>query len=767
MTVVRVSICLLAGVLAPQLSSFPPGSDHIVTVLVLLILLVPLLKRIDIVCVMLGSLLFCLHVNHVAAMRLSPGYASDSMLVNVRIADFPQLNRTTSSFVATPVADERIPSRIRLSWFEPPVRVRLGDVWRLQVRLRRPRGNANPGIRDTESWLTRQRISATGYVVDGALNELVDSGTAVGIDRLRIRILAGIDRRLDDNGTASVIAAVVVGARHRLSDEQWDRYARTGTSHLMAISGLHVGLAAVGAFYLARLLLGLLGVVSNHRRLATAFSLSVALSYAAISGFAVPAQRATLMLLIAGAALVMRRDTDGARILATAVIAILVGDPLATMAPGFWLSFAAVGVLFWFARRSSQAESAFWRRPFLAVRRLAVAQVLLFIGLLPLTTLFFDRVSLAAPLVNFVAVPLFSVLTVPLALLSLLFAGPLEPLGGVLIAAAAKSIGLIEALIAVAASEPRAAQVIPAIAGLAWLCLGLPVAWLVLPAGWPLRHAAWVGVLVLLVWKPPGPPRGCVDITVLDVGQGLAVVARTGKHTLLYDTGPLFRNGGSAAKFVVVPFLESLGVTRIDRLVISHADLDHAGGVADLDDALQVGDLLSGEPIPAGAARRCHDRMAWYWGRTRFVFLHPQYGLDQIGNDASCVLLIETGTQKSLLTGDIESPTEANLVRRRVLTRVDVVTIPHHGSRTSSILPFVSSLSPAYAIVSAAHANQWGFPKPDVVARWHATGSVVLNTASSGAIRVRQCDSNATSRIGRYRLDARRIWHDAVRDAEF
>lgn len=767
MTVIRVSFCLMTGAFAPQLSSFPPDSGEIAVAAVLLILFLPALRRADLAWFCLGTLLFCLHVACVAAARLPADYEADSLLVVVRITGFPESHGPATSFIARAEANERLPADLRLSWYEPPVRPRLGDVWKLQVRLRRPRGSSNPGATDAEAWMTRQRIGATGYVVDGVLNELVDAGVTSGIDRVRESIVAGIDRRLGDSDSGAVLAAIVVGARHKLTDEQWQRYARTGTSHLMAISGLHVGLAALGAYYLVRLLLGSCGAVSNQQRIALVASLAAALLYAAISGFAVPAQRAVVMLLLAGAGFLLRRDTDAFRVLAAAALLILVVDPLTTMAPGFRLSFAAVAILLWFARRSSPPARGAPARSIAAIRKLAAVQLVLFVGLLPLTALIFDRVSLSAPVVNFVAVPIFSMLTVPLALLSVVFAGPLEPVGAQLLGIAARSIDVIELLIGTAAAEPRSARAIAAISGIAWLAVALPIAWIVLPAGWPGRYAACIGIAVLLGWRPQGPPRGCTDVTVLDVGQGLAAVVRTGERVLLFDTGPRYRNGGSAAQHVVLPFLASIGARHIDRMIVSHADQDHAGGVADVTRTLPVDDVLSGEPLSGSPARPCHDGLAWYWGTTRFTVLHPPADTVHSGNDASCVLLVETGERRTLLTGDIEAPAEASLVRRGVVPRVGVVTIPHHGSRTSSIAPFVRSLSPGYAIVSAAYANQWGFPKPDVVARWRANGATVLNTAASGAVSVRQCDDNAPDEVQRYRQAASRIWHDAGQDAEF
>ncbi len=749
--------------LAVELSSFPPQAYLFGVTLALIALLLPWLRQRDLVCLLLGGSCFWLHAVWVVDSRLAADFAGDSMLATVRIVDFPKTGDRTTSFVATARGDERLPQRMQLSWFEPPVSLRLGDVWRLELRLRRPRGAVNPGSRDFEAWLFRERIGASGYVAGGRHNRLLDSQTTRGIDRIREHYLERLERRLPGQPSASVLAAIVVGARHRMTADQWERYARTGTSHLMAISGLHVGLAAAGFYLIAAALVGCAGYRGNQHHAALVAAMLFAVAYATVSGFAVPARRAALMLVFATACLLARRQVGAPRILAAAALLIVLADPLSTMAPGFKLSFAAVALLFWLALRRRAAIVRPLLKPAFAVRDLATVQTAMLTGLLPLTVLIFDRLSLAAPLVNLVAVPWFSIVTVPLALLSLLLDGPFRPAGDVALSAAAASVEGIEALIAAAARKPDSAFAIAEVRGIAWLYLTLPLAWVLLPPRWPGRAVAWLALAALPLWRPAAPPEGCADMTMLDVGQGLAVVVRTRERTLLYDTGPSYRSGGSAAERIVLPFLAGEGIDVLDRIVISHADLDHAGGTRALLESVEVGDVLSGEPLAGLTSRSsaCRSDMAWEWNGVRFSILHPDFDAGDTGNDASCILLIEAGDYRALLTGDIESGVEARLVRQRVLPKVNVVSVPHHGSRTSSIAPFVESLQADFALVSAAAGNQWGFPKPDVVARWERSGARVVNTASSGAIAVRICRENGPGALVEHRKRNHRIWHDA------
>jgi competence protein ComEC len=759
--VVRACLFVLAGMLAPQLSSFPAAPDSLVAAIALFAIAIAVLRRVDLLLFLLGAGLFLAHAAVVIDGRLDARFAGDSLLADVRIADFPRPSTNSVSLVATS-SDPRLPERIRLSWFEAPVTPRLGDVWRLELRLRRPRGSMNPGTMDYEAWLFRQRVGATGYVVNGPHNRLLQSGRLGPVERIRAAFVARLTRDFGDDPGVAVLAAVTVGARHRITPDAWERYALTGTTHLVAISGLHVGLAAAAAYGIAQLLFGCAAQTFNAHRAALLASLGVAAAYGAVAGFAVPALRATLMLAIGTAALVAARPSPPLRIVALAALVIMLADPLATMAPGFRLSFSAVLILIALAAR--MVPRAAGRLALLSgARNLLLAQTLLLAGLAPLTALTFGRVSFAAPLINFLAVPVFTFVTVPFALAGLTLGGAAAALGDLAIAVALASIGWIEALVGVAASRPGAATFVAEPAGFALLLVLLPVVWVLLPPGWPGRAAAWLGFIALVALRPAPPPAGCVDIRALDVGQGLAMVVRTASHVLLYDTGPAYRTGGSAAERVVVPYLERRRITRIDRLVLSHADLDHAGGADVLATELEVDDVLAGEPgvVDRDAIRACRRGERWKWDGVRFSVLHPQRAGEFDGNDASCVLAVAVGEYRALLTGDIEAAAERALLRSMPVLRYSVVAIPHHGSRTSSTAPFVRVVAPRVAVVSAGYGNQWGLPRGDVVARWREHGARVLSTAVSGSIRVRLCEDRGIVSVDEYRERARRLWHES------
>jgi competence protein ComEC len=664
------------------------------------------------------------------------------------------------------IDDARIPPRSRVSWFDPPRMPDIGDIWELEVRLRRPRGNSNPGLFSVEDWMFRENLPASGYIVSGSRNQLLAQGVLPAVDAYRRDF---VRRSAGPGGTAQpVLAAIAVGARHRLSRADWDRYARTGTSHLMAISGLHIGLAAAAAFGVYVLLSGACRIRGNHLDQATIAGLAMAAIYAGVSGFAVPSQRATIMLMLAAVAMLSRRRPVPGRIVALAALGIFIVDPVSSMAPGFKLSFAAVILLLASAgiyARSWQGPAAIFK-PVTIVRQLVRMQLLLLLGLMPLTILCFQRVTLLAPVANLMAVPIFSIVTVPLALASMVVDPLWRAAGAVLMQLSAASITVIEGLIAWLAKLPLADTLVAGINGFdsAIMCIiFLPAVWAILPRGWPGRWIAMLAVIFLLLYRPASPPRGCIEAHVLDVGQGLAVVVQGRQTTLVFDTGASYRDGGSAAEQIVLPFLRYRGITRVDWLIASHADNDHAGGVAAMVRDIGVGQILAGEPLAdlGRTVQICRDGQSWQADGVAFEILHPPADAGFVGNDASCVLAVVAGQHRLVLTGDIERAAEKSLLAREALTRASVVLIPHHGSLTSSSPPFVNRLQPDYAIVSAAHANRWGFPKERVTRRWQGSGARVLNTASSGAISFRMCREGGISRLGQERLRRQRFWHDS------
>jgi len=758
---IRACLCLLAGNYALQLSSFASNSDLIAAVFVAFFVAVVLHKTQALLIMALGTAMFYVHATGVIESRISDRYVGDSVVTIVRVIDFPKKSGPSFSLVAHVLDPAYLPRRIHISWYEPHMAINLGDVWQLELRLRRPRGASNPGLHDYEAWLFREGVAATAYVVQGHRNQLLRSDVLTRLDQIRQRAVDRLIAVVAEADRAAVLVAISVGARHLISADQWDRYARTGTSHLMAISGLHIGLAAAGGYFLASLVAGILRSRISQHFLATTFAVGVGLAYALVSGLAVPAQRAAIMIAIIGVVVLRRRQVSPTAVLATACATIVLVSPLASMAPGFKLSFAAVLVLLWLARRYQNGHgSTLFRRLLLSVSQLGAMQLMLLFGLLPLTVLIFGRVVSVAPIVNLLAVPVFSFVTVPSLLIGLILDGWAQPLGDKALLIAAASLGLIEMLIAAASQISWASIPVPAISGVAWIVVGLPLLWVVLPPGWPCRSLVIPALLALGLYLPVRPDIACADIDVLDVGQGLSIVLTTNSQVVIFDTGPAYRGGGNATETVLLPFLERKGITRVDTLVVSHADLDHAGGVASLLAGVEVGDLRIGEPLTSGTGQRCVAGDHWQSDGVRFSFVHPQRDSEFRGNDASCVLLVEAGEHRVLISGDIERPAESNLVRSGSLPVVDVVVVPHHGSSTSSGSAFVAALKPAVAIVSASYGNRWGFPKDDVVGRWYAIGAEVLGTAESGAISLRLCRRGGLVSLTRQRDRQRRIWHE-------
>ena len=473
-----------------------------------------------------------------------------------------------------------------------------------------------------------------------------------------------------------------------------------------------------------------------------------AFSYALLAGFEVPAQRTLYMLSVVALSLWTGRNFGVSRTLLLALLVVLVLDPWAVLATGFWLSFGAVALLF-YVGSSRIGEARGWRT---ALAQWGVAQWAVTVGSLPLLLLFFQQFSLVSPLANAVAIPFVSFVVTPLALI---FAAipwpPLLYFDHWLLSSLMTGLEWL-------AQWPVWQQ--PAPPSWASLIAVLGVIWLLLPRGFPAR---WLGVYLLLpalFWPSPRPAAGIAWVDVLDIGQGMAVVVRTAEHALLYDSGPLYSADANAGQRVVVPYLRAVGVRQLDALVISHRDKDHSGGTTAVQVALPINRLLSSTPEFGG--ENCHAGQQWEWDGVRFLILHPQsadYLADEKKpNNLSCVLRIETAGASMLLPADIEAGDEQALIARATpQLRSTVLLVPHHGGNGSSTPGFINTVAAPDVVFSVGYRNAFRHPRPEVLERYAGSGQ--WRTDQQGAIRVVLPDSvNTPTMISAWRQQHPRYW---------
>jgi len=671
-------------------------------------------------------------------------------------------------------AAARLPRRIALAWynglgreaFKDIAPIRAGERWRFTVRLRRPHGSVNPYGFDYESWLLQRAIGATGYVRPGAkarLDALV-LRPAYLVERGREILRKRHWDALPGYPYAGVLTALAIGDQNAIDARQWRLFARTGVSHLMSISGLHVtmvaSLLAALVYWLWRRSSRLLLALPARKASALAGFLA-ALAYCLIAGFAVPAQRTLYMVGVVALALWTGRVSSVSRVLCAALLLVLLLDPWAVLAPGFWLSFGAVTIILYVATGRPRTEHGLgyghglvqWGR----------VQWAITLALAPLLLVWFQQMSLVSPLANAVAIPLVSLVVTPLAL-----AGSVLPFDFILKlahAVMAVQMWLLERLAALPAAvwqqhAPAGWTVALALAGTAWLLL---------PRGVPAR---WLGLLLLLPMfavAPAVPPAGALWLTVLDVGQGLAVFAQTEEHALLYDTGPAYGPDADSGSRVILPFLRASGIAQLDALVVSHDDNDHAGGAVSVLSGLPVGALYTSIPqthpawvAAAGYRLPCAAGQGWDWDGVRFELLHPtaaSYARARIkSNDRSCVLRITAAHGTVLLTGDIELHSEQELLARAPeKLRADVLVVPHHSSRTSSTPEFIAAVQPRWAVLPVGYRNRFGHPRKEVVARYRASGARMLRTDRAGAVLAR-IDASGMEVLP-YRELRKRYWY--------
>jgi competence protein ComEC len=687
-----------------------------------------------------------------------------TVLVQGTVADLPgkRSNRSLRFLFHADRLDagdgwKKFTRKLRLSWYQTREIPALGDRWQLAVRLKRPHGNANPGGFDYERWLFQQRISATGYVRDDKRNCRLEGQSWLFTDGMRKTIAAWFNTREHAPPGLALIRALTIGDAGAIDPAQWDALRATGTTHLMVISGTHISLVAGLVFWLTRLFWSRLGGWPESVpsvRVAVVTALLSAIFYAFLTGMGIPSRRALIMLAVGMTALLAGRWSRPVHVLCLAVIATLMIDPLAVLATGWWLSFWAVSVIFYITS-GRLGHNSLWHK-------LTCVHIVLAVAMLPLLLVFYQQASLIAPLANVIAVPWVSLLVVPTALLGTLLLFISTTAAGMLLNLSAGLMDTLWPCLAWLASldfallnqhQPLTWTLPPAIAGLFLLFA---------PRGFP---GKWLGLMLLLPMLaagPPGPAFGEAWVTLLDVGQGLSTVIRTHDHTLVYDAGPSYSPGFDTGRTVVVPYLRSQGVGRIDKLFVSHGDNDHIGGVPSLLKGYPVADVEAGIPerLKMRKALQCHRGEHWRWDGVDFSVLHPDARSYRKGNNSSCVIRIEVqGGRRVLLTGDIEAESERILLQEsRDRLPVDVLVVPHHGSLTSSLPAFVETVRPDYALFPTGYRNRFRFPREPVLDRYRKAGSVLLDTAPLGAITIRLRSGGLPPEAESFRCSHRHYW---------
>lgn len=733
---------LALGLLALRFLPALPSAGMLLALAVVALMLLPF-RTYPLAFFLFGLCWACVSAQWALDDRLRPPLDGQTRWLEGRVSGLPQ---QTDSGVRFELSDSRsrnarMPARIRLYWHGGPP-VRSGERWRLAVTLKRPSGLLNFHGVDHEAWLLAQRIGATGSVKDG---ERLAPARNAWRDAVRQRLMA-----VDAQGREAGLAALVLGDGSGLTADDWRVLQDTGTVHLLVISGQHIGL-------LAGLIYALVAALARYGcwprtwpwlPWACGLAFTAALGYGLLAGFGVPVQRACVMV---GLVLLWRLRFRHLGIwwpLLLAFNGVLILEPLASLQPGFWLSFAAVAVLgLTFGGRLGRWSAwQAWTRP----------QWLIAIGLFPVLLVLGLPISLSAPLANLFAVPWISLVVLPLALLgTALLAVPFVGAGLLWLAGGALD-GLFNALALLAGQLPAW---IPAEVPMGyWLVSLVGAVLLLLPKGVPFRLLGWP-MLLLAVFPPREPvPHGQVDVLQLDVGQGLALILRTRHHTLLYDAGP--RSGAvDLGARVVLPSLKRLGVDALDMMLLSHADADHAGGAAAVARGLPIKRVVGGETegLPALLdTQPCISGEQWAWDGVSFELWQWPDAVD--GNPKSCVLHIQANGERLLLTGDIDRAAEQAFLASALAVPTDWLQAPHHGSRSSSSWPFLQRLAPKSVLISRGRGNAFGHPHPQVVERYQALGTQVYDSAEQGAVRLR-LGAFAPPIVAR---SQRRFWREAL-----
>lgn len=646
------------------------------------------------------------------------------------------------------------PGIIRLNWYKTKVIPAPGETWLLSAKLKRPYSFMNSGGFDYETWMMRQGIKATGYVKKSKTNQMLRESNGFFMQRLRYKLSQEIKNKID-KPLRGLVLALSLGDRSQLDPNQWRALTHTGTNHLIAISGLHLGLIAGLIYFLSQTIWRQFYFATQiipAPIIASILAFAGAFIYAALAGFSLPTQRALIMIAVFLLGLLSSRRLLVSNVVCIAIFLILLLDPFSILAADFWLSFTAVTLILYITRYRHSDQSP--------LRRWLQLQCLLSLGLTPFLIFWFKQFPLYSIFANLLAIPIIGFIIVPLVLLAM-FLLLTFPRGAEFIYDFVDKISNLHWSYLDFLSQQNSAIIPVAATNKASLIIAIiGIVILLMPKGLPGR---WLGLLFLLPLLFPITTSlrpGEFKFSLLDVGQGLSAVIQTSQKMLVYDAGARFSERFNIGDAVIKPYLRHKGITQLDMLMISHGDNDHIGGAYSIIEQFRIDRVLSSVPekLSISHAERCHAGQKWLWDGVEFEVLHPSIESDFTGNNASCVLKVSSQHGSVLLTGDIEQAAEKSLINNMPeQIKVDILLAPHHGSKTSSSNELIATIAPEYAVISAGYRNRFGFPKQDIMSRYEAHGVKTLVTFMTGEISMKF--SAAGLIIEQFRSKNRRFWH--------
>ncbi|MFT5113814.1 MAG: competence protein ComEC [Parasphingorhabdus sp.] len=637
-----------------------------------------------------------------------------------------------------------------LTCYRCPIEFISGEHWRLSVKLKQARGFSNVGLFDYERWLFQQRIIARGSIKKEADNVRISSFSGwLNIDQLRQNFVHYVAENAS-NELTGVLSAITVGVKDHITAEQWEVFRKTGTGHLVAISGLHISLV----FLLFYTVFNGLWRISTRaililpaQKAAALLALPPTIGFVILAGFSLPTQRAGVMLLVFYLAFVASRKLPVWHSYCAAIFLVIILDPFAPLSNGFWLSFIAVAAILLWIRKSQAANNKgivlnnppsenISSKVFALLKNWIFIQLYISVLLAPITIILFGGLSIIAPLANFLIIPWFSFLVMPLMLATLLsWLAGYDAFSTALLWAGEATLKPMIYLIQFFGQTDTYFDV--DMIGLTRFLLVIGILVFLSKK----QHKAIVVTMICLLLSISNQHKlhsGDFVVTVLDVGQGLSIIIETRSSFLVYDTGARYGDNFDIGKIILIPYLTKNLRGRRLSVVLSHADNDHSGGFKSLaqifpPDALFVSDLSS---APNFSPNRCEMGKKWQTDEVSFEFLAPRAKSQGSKNNQSCVLKIQAASGSVLLTGDIETEAENALLRSTAELASNVLIVPHHGSKTSSTRSFLRRVGADIAIISRGHQNRFGHPNAQVHARLEQEHPVVLDTAIEGAISV-------------------------------